>query len=138
MHKNVKAGQGKKGQAGRKGVKEHEDIKIHCVQPGKVGDLYDLHTHGLEAHGHKDFQALCPGFTASRVGALLRDHVAGVLDRGERFNAGEYGEVHGFRVGYVEVPGHSRDEPTRLRIVDAEPSCSHCGERGQQTDRSLA
>lgn len=37
-------------------IKVTEVIKIHFVIPDAAGELFDAHTHGLEALGHKEFR----------------------------------------------------------------------------------
>jgi len=93
-------------------------VKIHFVIPDDDGELFDAHTHGLEAFGHPEFQVLVPGFCRSAAGSVLNNHADMVINRGERFRPGELAEIGGAIVGYVEVPGDFAGDPTRLCIVD--------------------
>lgn len=93
-------------------------VKIHFVIPEDDGELFDAHTHGLEAFGHPEFQVLVPGFCRGAAGSILNNHADRVINRGERFRSGETGEIGGAIVGYIEVPGDSAGNSTRLRIVD--------------------
>ena len=93
-------------------------VKIHFVIPDEVGELFDAHTHGLEAFGHPEIQVLVPGFCRSAAGSILNNHADRVINRSEKFRPGETGEIGGAIVGYVEVPGDFAGDATRLRIVD--------------------
>jgi len=93
-------------------------VKIHFVVPDMAGELFNVHTHGLEQFGHKEFLVLVPGFCRSAAGSILNNHADRVINRGERFRPGETGEIGGAIVGYIEVPGDFAGDPTRLRIVD--------------------
>ena len=44
-------------------------VKIHFVIPDDDGELFDAHTHGLEAFGHPEFQVLVPGFCRGVAGS---------------------------------------------------------------------
>jgi len=101
-----------------------DKVIIHAVIPDEPGQLYDYHTHGLEAHGHKEFQVLAPGFCRGSVAALLREHYKAVLQYGDRFEAGERVELDGVLCTYEEVAGDGEGEPTRLRIVDIAGNCN--------------
>ena len=105
-----------------------DEVIVHCIKPDDEAGLYNLHTHGLEAHGHKEFEAMVPGFTASAVTRLLRNHAESVLKDGERFKPDDAGEIDGFWVKYVEVPGDFPGDPTRLRIMDSVTPCGRCNE----------
>lgn len=93
-------------------------IDIHMVVPEGASTLYKAHTHGLEAFGHKEFEVLVPGFCRSVAAALLNGHADAVINRDERFSAGELGEFDGMSIGYEEVCGDFPSDPTRLRVVD--------------------
>jgi hypothetical protein len=107
------------------GCKAVADVVVHSVIPEDEGGMFNVHTHGLDAHGHKEFQALVPGYTVPAVVALLRDLVNCVLG-GESFEPEQEDEIRGHCVKYVEVPGDFPEEPTRLRIVDSATPCDHC------------
>jgi len=98
-------------------IKVTEVIKIHFVIPDAAGELFDAHTHGLEAFGHKEFQVLVPGCCRGAAGSILNDHADRVINSGERFLPDELGEIEGAVVRYEEVPGDFGGDPTRLRIV---------------------
>ena len=93
-------------------------VRIHLVVPERTGELFNAHTHGLEAFGHKEFQVLVPGFCWSAALTLLNCHADGVINRGERFLPGERGETDGIIIGYEEAAGDFPGDPTRLRIID--------------------
>lgn len=95
-----------------------EVVTIHFVVPDEAGELFDAHTHGLEAFGHAEFQILVPGFCRSVAGSILNNHADRVINQGERFRPDETGEIGGAIVGYIEVPGDPMGSPTRLRIID--------------------
>lgn len=92
-------------------------VKIHFVIPDTSGEMFDAHTHGLEAFGHKEFQVLVPGFCRSAEADILNNHADRVINRGEMFRPGDTGEVDGMLCGYIEVPGDCPGDPTRIRIM---------------------
>ncbi len=92
-------------------------VKIHFVIPDTSGEMFNAHTHGLEAFGHKEFQVLVPGFYGSAAADILNNHADRVINRGERFRGGDTGEVDDMLCGYLEVPGDCPGDPTRLRIM---------------------
>lgn len=93
-------------------------IRIHFVFPDTEGELFNAHTHGLEAYGHKEFQVLVPGFCSNDAALILNNHADRVINQGERFNSGDTGEISEMLCAYIEVPGDLPGDPTRLRIVD--------------------
>lgn len=106
-------------------------IDFHFVIPGNPGDLFDVHTHGLEGYGHPEFQVLIPGFAGRAAHVLLHNHADSVINHGETFEAGEVVDIDGVACGYEEVPGDYPDDPMRLRIVDMPGEC-RCGSCGTQ------
>lgn len=92
-------------------------ITIHFVIPDKGEDMVNAHTHGLESYGHKEFQVLVPGFCSNDASLVLHDHADRVINQGERFKHGDFGQVDVVMCDYIEVPGDLPGEPTRLRIV---------------------
>lgn len=92
-------------------------VKIHFVIPDASGEMFNAHTHGLEAFGHKEFQVLVPGFCRSAAADVLNNHADRVINRGELFRPGDTGEVDGMLCGYIEVPGDCPCDPSRIRIV---------------------
>lgn len=92
-------------------------VKIHFVVAETAEEMFNAHTHGLEAYGHKEFQVLVPGFCSNDAASVLNNHAHRVINEGERFNPGDTGEIAGTLCGYVEVPGDVPGDPTRLRIV---------------------
>lgn len=100
-----------------------EVIRIHFVMPDEEGEMFNAHTHGLEAYGHKEFQVLVPGFCASAAADILNNHADRVINQGEVFGPGDTGEIGKALCAYIEVPGDIPGEPTRLRIVDVSTWC---------------
>ena len=92
-------------------------IRIHFVIAETAEEMFNAHTHGLEAYDHKEFQVLVPGFCSNDAASILNNHAHRVINKGERFNPGDTGEIGGILCGYVEVPGDLPGDPTRLRIV---------------------
>ncbi len=113
-------------------IKVTEVVKIHFVIPETSGELFNAHTHGLEAFGHKEFQVLVPGFCRGAAGSILNDHADRVINSGERFLPDELGEIEGAVVRYEETPGDFWGDPTRLRIVGL-PQEHGFEEGGQRT-----
>jgi hypothetical protein len=92
-------------------------VEIHFVIPDTAGEMFNAHTHGLEAFGHKEFQLLVPGFCRSAAADILNNHADRVINRREWFQAGDTGEVDGMLCAYLEVPGDCPGDPSRLRIA---------------------
>jgi hypothetical protein len=109
-----------------------EVVKIHFVLPDTAAELCDAHTHGLEAFGHPEFQVLVPGFCRGVAGSILINHADRVINRGERFQPGDTGEIGGAIVGYIEVREDFEGGPTRLRIVDVPPEFGLEAEGGRR------
>ena len=107
------------------GCRSVADIVVHGIMPEDEGGIYNVHTHGLDAHGHMEFQALVPDFAVSTVVALLKDLADSALD-GKSFEPEQEDEIFGQCVKYVEVPGDFPEEPTRLRIVNLVLPSDHC------------
>ena len=93
-------------------------VRIHFVIPATGEELFNVHTHGLEAYGHKELQVLVPGFCSNAAASILNNHADRVINRGEWFSPGDTGEIGRMLCGYIEVPGDLPGEPTRIRIVD--------------------
>ena len=95
-------------------------IRIHAVIPAEDGQPYELHTHGLEDFGHKEFQVYAPGYCAAAMIDLLYWHANEIINDGVVFLGGETLDMSGGVIsGYVEVPGDDpENDPSRLRIVD--------------------
>ena len=98
-------------------------VDYHFVIPDSHGQPFDVHTHGLELFEHKEFQVLVPGYCREAAMSLLSTHVDRVLNKGEKYKAGDTVTVTGVRCGYIEVAGDVEGDPTRLRIVDLPNSC---------------
>ncbi len=102
-----------------------ENIRIHAVIPKGHHEPYDLHTHGLEKFGHKELQVFAPGYCVKAMMEELNRHADRILNHGERYAGGEscLNEAVNIVFGYVEVPGDSEGDPSRLRIVDLPGGC---------------
>ena len=98
-------------------------ITVHNVMPDNEQGLWDYHTHGLQAVGHKEFQAIAPGFCAYGVNLLLHELADAVINDGRSFAVGERPCIHNVVCTFVEAPGDTDKEPTRLRIVDMPSEC---------------
>ena len=97
-------------------------VDFHFVVPDTTGEMYNAHTHGLEAFGHMEVQVLTPGYCRSSAWSILSSHADAVINRGEVFKAGDTCEIDGVTCAYVELSGDFPGDPTRLRIVDVLPA----------------
>lgn len=113
--------------------KTTDAVQFRVLAPHVDQGLYDLRTEGLEVHGHRELQALCPGFTVHYVIGLFGHYVDSVLKGEHRFETGEKGDIHGFSIEFIEVPGDTPDAPPRLRLVDY-PTCPECAAEREQGD----
>ncbi|MDM8004612.1 MAG: hypothetical protein QUV05_00450 [Phycisphaerae bacterium] len=109
-----------------------EVVRIDAVIPSSIGKPFDYHTHGLDAFDHPEFQVYAPKYCASIVASVLWSHVDAVVNDGERFTPETVTDSQGTIFGYLEVPGHSDGDPSRLLIVDRPDMCvcQYCQGKG--------
>ena len=74
-----------------------------------------------------------------RTSTLLHNHADAVINRGEKFKAGESFTIDGVVCAYEEVSGDQPNDPMRLRIVDVPGACrcACCGAQERTADDQL-
>lgn len=108
-------------------VNVQKATRIHAVIPDNGPALLDVHQHGLEKYGHQNFQVYAPPIYYHSAGRLLNSLADAVINKKEKFKAGENCEWDEWGRFTLEDEKDEETGEILLRIIPVMPDCECCG-----------